>query len=50
MKMWLGCISMGFEMVFMVQHWVLYPSKRRKEYEVESSIQDDEATSLLSHA
>ena len=49
-KMWLGCISMGFEMVFMVQHWVLYPSKRRKEYEVESSIQDDEATSLLSHA
>lgn len=52
-KMGLGCISMGFEAVFMVQHWVLYPQKKRNEYGVESrtyAIQDEEARSLLPDA
>lgn len=49
-KLWLGCISVGFEAVFMVQHWVLYPLKKGDEYEAESRtrpIQDEEARVLL---
>jgi len=46
-KLWLGCISAGFEAVFMVQHWVLYPAKKGDEYEETRAIQDEEASGLL---
>jgi len=52
-KLWLGCISVGFEVVFMVQHWVLYPLKNGDEYGVDPgtrAIQDAEARGLLSDA
>lgn len=50
-KLWLGCISAGFEMVFMIQHWVLYPAGKGKELEIDnedtSRIQDEEGRAFL---
>ena len=35
MKFWLGWISVGFDVVFGLQHWVLYPEGKGRELDDE---------------
>lgn len=50
LKFWLGWISVGFDIVFGLQHWVLYPATKGDFYEDERRVigsQDEEGRGLL---